>query len=138
MLALTPFRRYTPYDPFKELEKLEQRFFGNRTPSDFSFDLYEENARYVIEAELPGFSKADINVEIEAPYLTVKALRESVGAEARRYIHSERFYGALERTFDVSGVDTDSITAEYENGILRLSMPKKNADAPKKKSLEIE
>ena len=138
MLALTPFRRYAPYDPFKELERLEQRFFGDRSPSGFPFDLYEEEDRYIVEADLPGFMKNEIEIEIEAPYLTIRASRESSGAEQRRYIHSERFFGRFERTFDVSGVDTDAILAGYENGVLKLTMPKKKADSPKKKSLEIE
>ena len=138
MLALTPFRRFTPYDPFKEIERLEQRFFGNRTTSEFLFDLYEENEQYIAEAELPGFSKDEINIEIEVPYLTVRASRGSEKAETRRYIHSERFYGAFERTFDISGVEADAIRAEYENGVLKLVMPKKKMDTPKKKSLDIE
>lgn len=140
MLALTPFYRHALYDPFKEFEKLERRFFSDRVTPDFRFDLYEKDGNYVIEADLPGFSKSDINIEIEAPYLTIRATREAPDAESgqRRYVHSERFFGSLERTFDIAEIDADAILAAYENGVLMLTMPKKKAENPKKKSVEIE
>lgn len=140
MLALTPFYRHALYDPFKEIEKLERRFFGDGSAPDFRFDLYEEGDNYIIEADIPGFSKSDINLEIEAPYLTIRAGREvpNVEENTRRYIHSERFFGTFERTFNIAEVDADGILAAYENGVLKLTMPKKKAENPKKKSLSIE
>ena len=140
MLALTPFYRHSLYDPFRDFEKLERRFFGDRTVPDFRFDLYEEGEIYVIKADLPGIAKADIDIEIEPPYLTVRATREAPSAEGtdRRYIHSERFYGSFERTFDIAGVDAESVSAAYENGVLTLTMPKKKAESTKKKSIAVE
>lgn len=140
MLALTPLYRHTLYDPFKEFEKLERRFFGDRVTPDFRFDLYEKEENFIIEADLPGVLKSDINIEIEAPYLTIRVTRESKNADdaAIRYIHSERFFGSFERTFDIADVDTEAISASYENGVLKLTMPKKKAENHKKKSLVIE
>ena len=140
MFALTPFYRHTVYDPFKDFEKLERRFFGDRATQDFGFDLYEEDESFVIEADLPGFSKSDIDIEIESPYLTIRAKREpaKTDGDERRYIHSERFFGSLERSFDIAQIDTDRISAAYENGVLTLTMPKKKVESPKKKSLSIE
>ena len=140
MLALTPFYRRTIYDPFKEFERLERRFFGDRTTSDFRFDLYEKDDCYIMEADLPGFSKSDINIEIEPPYLTIKAVRSPKEAEREdgRYIHSERFFGGFERTFDIAGVDTEGISATYEDGVLCLVMSKKKMETSKKISLPIE
>ena len=144
MLALTPFtRRGTPdsYDPFRELEALERRFFGREALPVFSVDIYEESDRYVLEADLPGFSKEDIHLDIEGTYLTVRAERKSVksGEEGEmKPLRSERLYGKFTRTFDLSDVDTDGLHASYENGVLCLAMPKKKAKEPKRRELTIE
>ena len=140
MLALTPFYRHSLYGPFRDFERLERRFFGDRIASDFRFDLYEEEENYVLEADLPGVAKADIDIEIESPYLTVRATREAPDEEngERRYIHSERFYGSFERTFDFAGVDSETLSATFDNGVLKLKIPKKKAESQKKKSITIE
>ena len=140
MLALTPFYRHALYDPFKEFDRLERRIFGERAASELRFDLYEKDETYIIEADLPGFSKSDINVEFEPPYLTVRATREApkVEGEGCRYIHSERYFGTLERTFDVAEVDAGAASVTFENGVLRLVMPKKRVEKSNKFSLPIE
>lgn len=140
MLALTPFYRRALYDPFRDFEKLERRFFGDRQTPDFRFDLYEEKGKYTIEADLPGFQKSNIDIEVEPPYLTIRAVREApcTDGEDRRYIYSERFFGSFERTFDIAEVDGESISAAYENGVLKLTMTKKRTEEPKKKTIEIE
>ena len=143
MFALTPFRRRSlgcEYDPFREFENLERRFFGSAGMPDFRIDICEKEDCYLLEADLPGFSKSDINIEIEPPYLTIKAVRSPKEAEREdgRYIHSERFFGGFERTFDIAGVDTEGISATYEDGVLCLVMPKKKMETSKKISLPIE
>ena len=140
MLALTPFYRHSLSDSFRDFEKLERRLMGDRVLFNFCFDLYEGGENYILEADLPGVAKKDIDIEIESPYLTVRVTRETPkedGAE-RRYIHSERFFGSLERTFDIAEVDVDAVSATFENGVLKLVMPKRKADDPKKKSIAIE
>ena len=140
MLALTPFYRRSLYNPFRELENFERRFFGDRTEADFRFDLYEKEEKYIIEADLPGFSKSNIDVSIEPPYLTVRAVREvpKDDGDARRYIHSERFFGSIERTFDIADSEAEGINVAYENGVLRITIPKRKNETPKKISLPIE
>ncbi|MBQ2719326.1 MAG: Hsp20/alpha crystallin family protein [Clostridia bacterium] len=144
MLALTPFVRrgaVAPYDPFRELENLERRFFGREALPVFSVDICEETDRYVLEADLPGFLKEDIHLDIEGQYLTLRAERKMAkdgeGAEVK-YLRSERFYGTFSRTFDLSGVDADALHATYENGVLRVLMPKKKAQSPEKRELTID
>ncbi len=144
MFALTPFTRrgvVDSYDPFRELENLERRFFGREALPVFSVDICEEADRYVMEADLPGFAKKDIHLDIEGQYLTVRAERKSAkdGEEAEaKYLRSERVYGTFSRTFDLSGVDADGLHATYEDGVLRLVMPKKKAKDPQKRELTIE
>ena len=144
MLALTPFSRrggVDSYDPFRELENLERRFFGREALPVFSVDISEEKDRYVLEADLPGFAKEDIHLDIEGAYLTVRAERKGTReAEegAVKYLRSERLCGTFSRTFDLSGVDADDLRATYENCVLRLVMPKKKAKEPQKRELTIE
>ena len=140
MLALTPFYRHSLYDPFRDFEKLERRFFGDRAVPDFRFDLYEEDEKYIVVADLPGVDKNDIDIEIEPPFLTVRATREAPNEreDSRRYIHAERYFGSFERTFNIAEVDAETVSAVYENGVLKLTMPKKAPEASKKKSIAIE
>lgn len=143
MFALTPFYRRSvggPYDPFRELERVERRLLGAVSVPDFRVDLWEEKECFMMEAELPGFSKDSIAVEIEGAYMTVRAEREEKkerGDEGAP-LHSERTAGVLERTFSLAGVNADEISAHYENGLLTVKMPKKTVDAPRKRTLSID
>lgn len=143
MLALTPFRLrgVDAYDPFRELESLERRFFGKDAISVFSVDIREEADRYLLEADLPGFRKEDIHLDIEGEYLTVKAERKSereAGESEGKYLRNERLCGTFSRTFDLSDVDADALHATYENGVLTLTMPKKRTSVPQKRQLTID
>ncbi len=143
MFALTPFRRRSlagEYDPFREFENLERRFLWSSSVSDFRIDISEREDLYVLEADLPGFSKEDIHIDLEGNYMTVRAERtapKTDEANEGRYLRSERVFGTVERTFELSGVDTEGLQASYENGVLSVKMPKKAVNS-KKKTLSIE
>ncbi len=137
------------YNPFREMEEFEKNFFG--TPFDrmfahsalaeFKTDITDEGDHYLFKADLPGFEKKDINIDISGDTLTIGAERHSEYEEKDKkgkFIHAERSYGKFSRQFDVSGVDTDAIKAKYENGVLSLELPKKEIQSPEKKKLEIE
>lgn len=136
------------FDPFRDMEELEKRFFGRpmdlfggaRLP-DFKTDIKEENDSYLLEADLPGCDKKDIHLELNGDVLTVRAERHSEHEQKDKknhYLRCERSYGAYRRDFDVSAIDTDGITAKYDNGVLRLTLPKKAQVLPAAKTLEIE
>ena len=75
MFELTPFVKHNAvYDPFKEFDEMEKRFFGGA--ASFRTDVKDTGDAYVIEAELPGFKKEDINVSVEEDVLTVTATRK--------------------------------------------------------------
>lgn len=143
MLELIPFisnNRVSNYDPFKDMENFEKHFFGTDRISSFKTDIKDNGGEYLLEADLPGFKKEDINVNLENNYLTISAERKAENEEKDkkgRYIRCERSYGSFTRSFDVSDVDTDKITASYEDGVLRLTMPKKEKTLPTAKKLEI-
>ncbi len=143
MLELIPFisnNRVSNYDPFKDMESFEKHFFGTDRISSFKTDIKDNGSEYLLEADLPGFKKEDINVNLENNYLTISAERKAENEEKDkkgRYIRCERSYGSFTRSFDVSDVDTDKITASYEDGVLKLNMPKKEKTLPASKKLEI-
>ena len=94
-----------------------------------------------IEAELPGFSKEDIKIDVEGDYLTVGAERRESKEEKDAkgsYVRRERYYGSFSRSFDISGVDAENLAASYKDGVLKLVMPKKEARLPAARRLEIE
>ena len=135
-------------DPFREFENLEREFFGNPYAlfrenglGEFRTDLKDDGDNYTLEADLPGFDKKDINIEMNGDVLTINAERHSEHEEEdkkKNYIRCERSYGSYSREFDISGVEADGITAKYENGVLTLKMPKKSKTLPETRKLEIE
>ena len=145
MFDLIPFgfgsRAFAAYDPFKEMEELERRFFGEHqaTPA-LRTDIRETEQAYVLEAELPGFSKEDIHARIKDGYLTVHAQRKSESEdknEKGNYIRRERTYGSFRRTFDLSGIRAEDITASYKDGILSITLPKEEEKPDEGRQLEI-
>lgn len=145
MFELTPYdrRRHShmePYNPFRELENLERNFFRENSLAEFKTDIKDEGNAYVLEADLPGFKKEDINIDLDDDYLTIRAERHEESEKKDKkgnYIRCERSYGSFSRSFDVSNVKTDEITASYQDGVLKLHMPKKDGGTPKTRRLEI-
>lgn len=143
MHSLTPFRRHSllgGFDPFREFENLERRVFGGVTLPELRIDIRETEESYILEADLPGYRKEDISIELEGQYMSVRAERASDGKseEGERYLRSERSFGSVERTFYLGGVDIDGLAASYENGVLSVKMPKKKAPEREKKTIQIE
>lgn len=150
MFAIRPYRKndYITYNPFEELEALERSFFsdpfidffGNRTAA-FGTDISDNGDSYLIEADLPGFNKKDIEISISGDTLTVLAKRNAENSEKDKdgkYLRIERRSGEYRRSFDLSSVDADNIKAKYENGVLSLTLPKKQPALPETRTLEIE
>lgn len=137
------------YNPFREMEEFERNFFGypfgsffgNRDLAEFKTDLTDEGDHYLLEADLPGFDKKDIHLDINDDVLTVSAERHSKIEEKDKkdkVVRIERSYGSYSRQFDVSGVKTDEIKAKYDNGVLKLTLPKKEKIESNSRRLEIE
>ncbi|MBQ8062428.1 MAG: Hsp20/alpha crystallin family protein [Clostridia bacterium] len=137
---------YDPFDPFTKLDKVffGDPFFSNATTAVAAFgtDVTDEGDHYQLTADLPGFKKDDIEINVEDGILTISAERheESEDTDKKgRYIRRERTYGSYKRSFDLSEVDDDNITAKYEDGVLTLSLPKKQVpEIESKKSITIE
>lgn len=152
MFELRPYtRKNTPAarDPFRTFEDLEREFFGldpygyfrDSALGGFRTDLKDNGDSFTLEADLPGFDKKDITIEMDGDVLKISAERHSEHEDEdkkSKYIRCERSYGSYEREFDISGIEADAITAKYDNGVLTLNMPKKAEKAPETKKLEIQ
>ena len=146
MFELIPFdrrgSRVSAYDPFRMLDDMERSFFGGANHpamSSFRTDVTDTGDAFVLDAELPGFKKEDIKIDIENDCLTISAERkENKDEENRNFIKRERYYGSYSRSFDVSGIDVDQISAAYTDGVLTLQLPKKVEKAPEARRLEIQ
>ncbi len=144
MFELTPFVRgnhsLAAFDPFKEMEEFEKHFFGRQLPA-FKTDIRETEQAYILEAELPGFSKEDIHAEVRNGYLTIHAEHKSENDEKdenNNYIRRERSCGSFTRSFDLSGIKSDDISASYKDGVLLLTLPKAETKLEEGRRLEIQ
>lgn len=134
--------RMTSYDPFRAMEEMEKAlwnnsFFGNN--GEIRTDIQDKGDALLLEADLPGFKKEDIHVDLDDDTMTLRAERHSEHEEKdNSYLRCERSYGSYTRRFDVSGIQTDAIRAQYTDGVLRLTLPKKAETVPASRRLEIE
>ena len=107
--------------------------YGKRAKNMMKTDIREHDDGYEIDIDLPGFKKDEINVELDDGYLTIsaeKSLDKDEEKKHGRYIRRERYAGAMQRSFYVGDALTqEDIKATYEHGILKLSVPKIEAQA---------
>ncbi|MFW5991931.1 MAG: Hsp20/alpha crystallin family protein [Halanaerobiaceae bacterium] len=145
MFDLIPFRRRRKGDLTDITEDTFNSLFSNffndfMDMSGFNFkaDIKEEEDRYLIEAELPGLSKEDINIEIDDNRLNISASRDEVVEEEKQnYVYRERSTGKFQRSFMLENVKEDEIEAEYNNGILKVALPKEEPGMKKRKVIDI-
>ena len=137
MFELTPYStRRSVIDPFNFFND----FFGtNNAPMELRTDISDKGDAFVLEADLPGFKKDDIKIDLENDRLTIKAERHSEHEDNRNgYVRRERHFGSFERSFDVSGIDTSGIRANYTDGVLTLTLPKRPELVPDNRSIAID
>lgn len=100
-------------------------------------DIYELGGDYHIEMDIPGFDKKDISIEAKNGYLTVTAEKNSENnEEEKNYIRRERSYGKYERSFYLGDLDSQNVDAEFKDGMLKITIPKKE-EIEDKKVIEI-
>ena len=140
MFELIPFTRHVNvYDPFRAFDELERNFFNDRQTLSFRTDVIDTGDAYKLDAELPGFKKEDISIDVENDCLTISVERKVEDEDKRpNYVKRERVYGSFSRSFDVSGINVEGIQASYQDGILTLTMPKKVEQKPARCKLEIQ
>src|SRR5918996_5471387 len=130
------------YDPFRDLRTLQEevnRLFSTNLTRAFddegigrgawapSVDIYENKDQIVLEAELPGMKQEDFDLSIENNVITLRGERRfEKSEETDNYHRVERSYGAFTRSFTLpQTVSAEGATAEYNNGVLRVTLPKR-------------
>ena len=139
MFELTPYStRRSIVDPFNFFND----FFNgsvSSAPMELRTDITDTGDAFVLEADLPGFKKEDIKIDLENDRLTIKAERHSEHEDNKNgCIRRERHFGSFERSFDVSGIETQSIRANYTDGVLTLTLPKRPELVPDNRTISIE
>jgi len=147
MFEMRPYRKnqMSVWNPFSEMEKWDRDFFGNsffntRDLAEFKTDITDEGDHFDLKADLPGFRKEDIHLNLEGDTLTVSAERHSEREDKDKqgkYVCCERSYGSYSRSFDVSGIDPEGIKAFYDGGVLDLKLPKRKETVQSGKQIEI-
>lgn len=141
-----PFRRnqIMPADFFKGFfgsNSIEEFFNTNilsNIPTNIRSNIKETGQDYILEAELPGFNKKDIVVEWHDGYLHIAAKQsKTMEEENENYIKKERYTGGLSRSFRIEGIEREQIRAEYDNGILKVTMPKSEEHRDKGRIIDI-
>ena len=119
-------------------------FFTPMKGDDFSkmkCDIYEKDGIYTMELDIPGFNKEDVKIEVDDnDYLTITAEKTSESDssdDGKNYVRKERCYGKYQRSFYVGDIDKENIDASFENGILKVTMPKKEEEKSSKKTIEV-
>lgn len=145
------------FDPFRDMLTLQDRMnrlfdesfrvigrpgseedwaLGSWSPA---VDIYEQNGSIVMKAELPGVDPKDVNVRVENNVLTLRGERKLEGEVKRENYHRiERAYGSFTRSFTLpSVVNTEQIKAEYRDGVLRMTLPKREEAKAKQISIDV-
>lgn len=115
-------------------------FFGNGLNrfDNFSADVIDKGDSYLLQADLPGFDKEEIKLDLDKETLSITATHSEEKKENKdNYVRQERRYQSYCRSFHIPGIKKDSITASYNNGVLEVNLPKDNVMVDEPKRIEI-
>ena len=122
---------------FPTFPNVDKELYGKHAKNLMKTDVKETGNAYEIDIDLPGFKKDEIKVQLKDGYLTLsaaKGLDKDAKDKEGNYIRRERYAGSMSRSFYVGdGVKEEDIHAKYEDGILKLSLPKKAPKAVEEK-----
>lgn len=119
---------------------LPSRIFFDDMLDDFKMDermkcdIYEKDNVYYVEADIPGYDKNDIKLEFNKGSLSIIAeIKKETTENDKKYLRRERkYYGKIERSFYLGDVDEEAIEATFNNGILKISIPKRQEEETRK------
>lgn len=140
------------WEPFRNLSSLQEqvnRLFESNFPSRGSestltawapaVDVYETENELVIKADLPDVSDKDLDVRVENNMLTIHGERKfEQKVKEENYLRMERSYGSFSRSFSLpNSVNTEAIKAEYKDGVLNITLPKRAESKPKQVKIAV-
>ena len=129
--------------PFRSLENVDRKLYGKHAGKEMLTDVKEHENNYEVEIDLPGFKKEEITIELNEGYLTItasKGLDEDEKNKQGKIVRQERYAGVMQRSYYVGEqITTEDIKAKYEDGVLKLEIPKKEEKKlPEKHTIMIE
>ena len=130
------------FPTFPEFRDVDRKLYGKHAGNLMKTDVREHDDGYELDMDLPGFTKDEITLDLSDGYLTVKAskgLDKDKTDRRGKVIRQERYAGAMQRSFYVGeALTAEDVSAKFENGVLRLTLPKKEATLPKHTNIMIE
>lgn len=131
-----PVRQLSRLDPFTDIEDMFRNFVSptlTRTQEralDMRLDVNEDDKNYFVHVDMPGLKKSDIDVAVEGNQVTISAeVNREKSQEKGKELYSERYSGQAYRAFTLpSEVDSTKAQANYDGGVLMLTLPKKAGD----------
>ena len=144
MLGLKPFDN-RDRDIFSVMDDFDRNFWGfpaerrGAYASLMRTDIRDCGDCYALEAEMPGFNKEEINLDLSGDILTVSAKHSEDKKDEKKgtYVTRERRFESVSRSFDVSGIRKEDISAEYKDGVLTLKLPKVQKQEPETRRIEL-
>ena len=154
-MMLIPWRpKELWWDRFNDLEKIQSEinrlFDFNRWPNSAreqgllegvwspTIDVYDGKEELLVKADIPGMEKEDIEVVVEDKALVIKGEKKLEQSDEKGRVRTERFYGTFYRSISLpSEVDASKVGANYKNGVLEITLPKKEEYKPKKIKIDI-
>ncbi|GAB3044765.1 Hsp20/alpha crystallin family protein [Parafrigoribacterium mesophilum] len=124
----------TSFDPFRELDRAAGALFDTRQgPRLMPMDLFRSGDTYVLNADLPGIDPGSVDVDVDGQLLTIRAERTLSAEGDRKWLARERQSGSFLRQLNLGeGIDRDRISANYDNGVLSVTIPVSEKAKPRK------
>jgi HSP20 family protein len=121
-------------DPFRELDRLTEQVFGTTTrPAVMPMDAWRRGDEFIVEFDLPGVKAEDVDLDVERNVLTVRTERPITEAQDAEVLAAERPRGVFSRQLILGdNLDTERVVAEYDAGVLRLTIPVSEQAKPHK------
>ena len=131
------------FPAFGEFGDVDKKLYGKHAPHVMKTDVKEHDDKFEVDIDLPGFKKDEIQLELQNGYLSISAAKgvdKDEKDKKGKLIRQERYTGSMQRSFFVGkGVTEEDIKAKFEDGVLKLEIPKKEAPkVPEKKTIMIE
>lgn len=105
-------------------EFFNDEFFLPTLSRSNALDVYQENDNYIVEVDLPGFTKEDINIAYNNDLLTIRAQHsEETGDDNKKYVYRSRSRSLFTRQIRFTNIDSEAIEAKYDNGVLKVTLP---------------
>lgn len=139
----SPFRQIARFDPITNLEDAFRGWFPQEgrqfeAALDMRLDVSETDSGYAVDVDLPGVRKDDIDISVEGSQVTIRAeVKRDTSSRHGKAVHSERYSGQAYRSLTLpQEIDAAAAKAKYDDGVLTLTLPKKNGAAAQRLSIE--